>query len=153
MPVSHLAAELGASAPWSATLSHTLAGADGLSQHVTTTGEWAVRLIAFSHGVTRPRTDQAVVVPVTGMTSLVDGHHPVAVGLRATAHRVEVGGHDAGRHGTDATVTHGTVIDRGHRRDLRARAAEEDLVSDVQLAAVDAAQPRIRAPARAWPAR
>src|ERR1035437_4446874 len=62
--------------------------------------------------------------------------HPVAEFQHAATHCVEVGLADQLGHGADAAIAHRPVIHRRDGGNLRARTAEESLVSDVQLAAV-----------------
>ena len=64
----------------------------------------------------------------------VDRRQPVAVRGQLAAHRVEVERRELARDGADLAVADLAVVDLDDRRDLRAGAAQEDLVGGVQLA-------------------
>src|SRR5436309_740355 len=72
-------------------------------------------------------------------TSLVNGNGPVLVLRRLAAHGAEVDALQLLGEFAHAAVADGPSVHLDHRRDLRARAAQQELLARVELGAVDAA--------------
>src|SRR5687768_13696017 len=101
----------------------------------------------------RRRSESSVVVivwkpttrPVAGGTQparrrlLVDRGEPAAVGRQSATHRVEIGPGQIPGDLARAPSSDAPAVDLDHGADLRAGAAQEDLVGTVQLGAIDRA--------------
>src|SRR5688500_13425926 len=75
--------------------------------------------------------------PLAGSGTLADRGQPVLVLRQAAPNGVEVAVLDQPRHGPHRPRTERAVVDLDDRRHLDARPAQEHLIGDVQLAAID----------------